>query len=327
MIRSAAIAGTGVSVPAKIITNDDLSRMVETSDEWIMTRTGIKERRVVEDGQAASDLGFEASASALKSAGMSAGDIDLIIAATMTPDKLCPSTACIIQEKLGAGKAAAVDIGAACSGFVYGLSLGRGAIVSGEARNVLLVATEALSRFIDWSDRASCVLFGDAAGAVVLKPSYNGHGVLATMLGADGGGKNLIEIPAGGSREPASRETVEGKRHFLRLSGQEVFKVGVRTMVQALEDVLRKAGVSKDDLALLVPHQANRRILDSVADGIGLPAEKLFLNLEKYGNTSAASVPVALHEARAQGRIKPGDLVATVSFGAGLTWGASVIRW
>lgn len=327
MIRSAAVLGTGICVPPKVLTNHDLSQMVATSDEWITTRTGIKERHVVENGQATSDLAAEAAKGALREAGLAPDAVDLILLATLSPDMLCPSTACLVQERIGAKRAAAADIAAACSGFVYGLSLARGAIVSGEAETVLLIGAEVTSKFVDWKDRATCVLFGDAAGAVVLRGSYNGRGVLGTLLGADGAGANYIELPGGGSRNPAAAATVEGGMHYLKLKGQDVFKAGVRTMSQAVQDVLAKCGLKQEEIALLIPHQANRRIIDAVADSLGFPGEKVFMNLDKYGNTSAATIPLALHEAVAQGRVKPGDLICTVAFGGGLTWGAAVIRW
>lgn len=327
MIRAAAIAGVGMAVPEKILTNADLEKMVETSNDWIVSRTGIKERHIVAEGQATSDLGAEAGRAALQAAGLDAAELDLVLVATLTPDMLCPSTACLVQAKLGAKKAAAMDLSAACSGFVYGLSVARGAIVSGEARNVLLVGAEVTSRFVDWTDRGTCVLFGDAAGAAVLTPSFNGRGVLGTILGADGNGASLIEVPAGGSRMPASAETVAGKHHVLRLKGQDVFKQGVRTMTQAVTDILARCGVKQEEVALLVPHQANARILTAVAEALSFPMEKVVMNLAKYGNTSAATIPVALYEAEAEGRLKKGDLVCTVAFGGGLTWGAALIRW
>ncbi len=327
MIRAAQIAGMGMAVPERVMTNADLEKMVETSNDWIVSRTGIKERRIVADGQATSDLAAAAAASALKAASVDASEIDLVVVATLSPDMLCPSTACLVQHKVGAKKAAAMDLAAACSGFVYGLSVARGAIVSGEAKNVLLIGAEVTSRFVDWTDRGTCVLFGDAAGAAVLTPSFNGRGVLGTILGADGGGASLIELPGGGSRFPASKETVEGKQHTLRLKGQDVFKQGVRTMTQAVTDILARCGVKQEEIALLVPHQANARILTAVAQALNFPMEKVVMNLEKYGNTSAATIPVALYEAEQEGRLKKGDLVCTVAFGGGLTWGAALIRW
>ncbi len=327
MPATAAIVGTGMAVPARILTNADLARMVDTNDEWIVSRTGIHERHVVADGQATSDLGAEAAAAALAHAGVAADEVDLVILATLSPDMLCPSTACLVQHKIGAKRAAALDIAAACSGFVYGLSLARGAIASGEAETVLLIGAEVTSRFVDWKDRATCVLFGDAAGAALLRPSAGGRGVLATVLGADGGGASLIEVSGGGSRHPASAESIAAGRHFLKLKGPDVFKAGVRSMSQAVTDVLAKCGLAQEDVALLIPHQANRRIIDAVADSLKFPKERMFVNLDKYGNTSAATIPVALHEAVGQGRVKRGDLIVTVAFGGGLTWGAAAIRW
>ncbi len=327
MIRSAAILGTGMAIPPRVLTNADLAKLVDTNDEWIVQRTGIRERHIVENGQATSDLAALAGRQALERAGVSPEAVDLILLATLSPDMLCPSTACLVQAALGARNAAAVDLEAACSGFVYGLSLARGAIVSGEAKTVLLIGAEVTSRFVDWTDRTTCVLFGDAAGAAVLGPSANGRGVLGTVLGADGNGASLIDVPAGGSREPASAETVAAKRHVLRLKGGDVFKSGVRSMTQAVADVLKKCGLAKEEIALLVPHQANSRIIGAVAEAAGFPLEKVFQNLDRYGNTSAATIPVALHEAEVQGRIKPGDLVCCVAFGGGLTWGAAIIRW
>jgi 3-oxoacyl-[acyl-carrier-protein] synthase-3 len=325
--RNAAIVSTGMYVPDRIMTNADLEKLVKTSNEWIVTRTGIRERRIAAPEQATSDLAAEAGKRALERAGLKPGDLDLIIVASLSPDFLTPSSACVMQAKIGAKGVAALDISAACSGFVYGLSLARGAIVSGEAETVLLVGAEVTSKFMDWNDRANCVLFGDAAGAVVLQPSNDGRGILGTTLGADGSMAPLIAIEAGGSRHPASAETVENKMHALRVRGGEVFKAGVQTMAQSVRDVLAKCGLAMNDLALLIPHQANQRILTAVAKSLDLSMEKVFMNLEKYGNTSAATIPVALYEAAEQGRLKPGDLACVVAFGGGITWGAAVIRW
>lgn len=327
MTRNAAIVSTGMYVPDRIMTNADLEKLVKTSNEWIVTRTGIRERRIAAPEQATSDLAAEAGKRALERAGLKPGDLDLIIVASLSPDFLTPSSACVMQAKIGAKGVAALDISAACSGFVYGLSLARGAIVSGEAETVLLVGAEVTSKFMDWNDRANCVLFGDAAGAVVLQPSNDGRGILGTTLGADGSMAPLIAIEAGGSRHPASAETVENKMHALRVRGGEVFKAGVQTMAQSVRDVLAKCGLAMNDLALLIPHQANQRILTAVAKSLDLSMEKVFMNLEKYGNTSAATIPVALYEAAEQGRLKPGDLACVVAFGGGITWGAAVIRW
>ena len=327
MTRSAAIIGTGMAIPSKVLTNDDMAKIVDTSDEWIRTRTGIRERRIVSDGVNTSDLGAEAALQALKNAGVAPEEVDLIILATLSPDMPCPATACLVQNKIGAKKAAAMDISAACSGFIYRLSLARGAIVSGEAETVLLIGAEVTSRFMDWTDRATCVLFGDAAGAVVMRPSYDGRGILGTILGADGAGADLIAIAGGGTRHPASAETVAKKMHTLKVQGQGVFKAGVRSMSEATKAILAKCGVSKDDIALLIPHQANKRIIDAIVESVGFNPEKVFINVDRYGNTSAATIPVALHEALQQGRVKRGDLVAMVAFGGGLTWGSALMRW
>jgi len=327
LINTARIVGTGMAAPDRILTNVELSTLVDTSDEWIFSRTGIRERRIIADGQNVSDLGLIAAQEALAQAGLKPEDIDLIIFATMSPDQISPSTACILQHKLGAKRAAAVDISAACTGFMYGMSMARGAIVSGEAQTVLLVGGEAMSRFVDWTDRTTCVLFGDAAGAVVLRPSSSGQGVLSTVLGADGSNAGLLGYPAGGSTLPASHETVDGRQHYMKMNGAEIYKNGVRKMTRAVKDALAKCGASANDLSLFIPHQANKRIIDGVVEALGMDYSKVFLNVEKYGNTSAASIPVALHEAVMAGRVKKGDLIGMVSFGGGLTWGSAVVRW
>lgn len=321
------IVGTGMCVPPKVVTNSDLARMVETSDEWIISRTGIRERRVVHESQASSDIGAVAATEALQRASLGAEDVDLIILATLSPDMLCPSTACIVQERIGAKRAAAFDISAACSGFIYGLSVARGAIVSGEASTVLVIGAEVTSKFVDWKDRGTCILFGDGAGAAVVRASADGRGILGTVLGSDGGKAWMIDIPGGGSRMPASEASVAGRQHFLRVKGQDVFKAGVRAMTKTVREVLKKCDVSQDEVSLFIPHQANRRIVEAIVDALDFPMERVFLNLEKYGNTSAASIPMAMHEAVLAGRLKPGDVVCAVTFGSGLTWGAAVIRW
>ena len=327
MINTARIVGTGMAAPDRILTNVELSTLVDTSDEWIFSRTGIRERRIIAEGQNVSDLGLIAAQEALTRAAIKPEEIDLIIFATMSPDQISPSTACILQHKLGAKCAAAVDISAACSGFMYGMSLARSSIVSGEAQTVLLVGGEAMSRFVDWTDRTTCVLFGDAAGAVVLRPSSSGQGVLSTVLGADGSNSGLLGYPAGGSALPASHATVDGRQHYMKMNGAEIYKNGVRKMTRAVKDALAKCGASANDLSLFIPHQANKRIIDGVVEALGVDYSKVFLNVEKYGNTSAASIPVALHEAVLAGRVKIGDLIGMVSFGGGLTWGSAVVRW
>ncbi|MDD2401137.1 MAG: ketoacyl-ACP synthase III [Clostridia bacterium] len=326
-LRSVGIVGLGSWLPEEIITNADLSRVVDTSDEWIKTRTGISERRKAAITEAASDLGTKAAQKALEDAGISAEEIDLIIVATVTPDMFLPSTSCIIQKNLGASKAAAFDLSAACSGFLYALAAGSQFIATGLYKTVLVVASEVLTKIINWEDRDTCVLFGDGAGAAILKPVEEGFGFLSFHLGADGTGGDYLQIPAGGSRKPASEETIKNKEHYMTMNGKEVFKFAVKIMGNASLEALEKAGLSKNDVDFFVPHQANTRIIDSAMKRLGLSSEKVYINLDKYGNMSGASIPVALDEAVKGGLIKHGDIVVLVGFGAGLTWGASVIKW
>lgn len=301
--------------------------MVDTNDEWIVTRTGIRERRIAAAEEATSDLAFHASERALAAAGIAAEDLDLIVVATITPDSAFPSTACLLQDKLGASKAAAFDLSAACSGFIYGLATASGMIASGMYRHVLVVGAECLSRITDYTDRNTCILFGDGAGAVVLGPVENGRGFRSFELGANGAGGDLLKVCGGGSRMPASAESVADKQHFIRMEGREVFKFAVRIMGNAAEEALRKAGLEKSDIDLLVPHQANIRIIESALHRLDLPEEKCMVNLDKYGNVSAASIPLALAEAVEENRLKEGDCLVLVGFGGGLTWGASVLVW
>jgi 3-oxoacyl-[acyl-carrier-protein] synthase-3 len=310
-----------------VLSNRDLERMVDTTDEWISARTGILERHIAENGVPSSDLAAEASRPALAEAGISPLDIELIIVATVTPDRLFPSTACSLQEKLGASNAAAFDLSAACSGFIYGLTLAKGLIATSVADVVLVVGVETLSKLVDWTDRNTCVLFGDGAGAAVVAPGDSEKGILATSMGSDGRLGSLLELPGGGSLNPASEETLQNRLHFIKMKGNEVFKNAVRAMGNVAEDALAKAGIRAEDVDLLIPHQANLRIIEATAKRLGVPMEKVFVNVHKYGNTSAASIPMALHEARKEGRVKDGDIVELVSFGAGFTWGAAVIRW
>ena len=326
-LRPVGILGTGKYVPEKILTNSDLEKMVDTNDEWIVSRTGIKERHIAASDQATSDLAYEAAIKALESAGMKAEELDLIIVATVTPDSMFPSTACILQDKLGAKKAAAFDLSAACSGFVYSLATATNFIKTGMYNNALIIGADCLSRITDYTDRNTCVLFGDGAGAVVIGEVPQGRGFLSFDLGAEGAGGHLLTIAAGGSREPASCDTVSAKRHFIQMSGSEVFKFAVRIMGSATEAVLAKAGKTKEDIDLFVPHQANIRIIQSAMNRLDLPPEKVIINVDKYANTSAASIPLALVEAAEQGRMKEGDTVLMVGFGGGLTWGASVLVW
>ena len=322
----AGILGTGAYVPEQVLTNFDLERRMNTSDEWIRTRTGIRERRIAREDQAASDLAFPAAEEALRVARIAAADLDGILVATTTPDHVFPSTAALLQRRLGAWNAWAFDMSAACSGFIYGLAVAASFVESGRARYVLVVGAEVLSRITDWEDRTTAVLFGDGAGAAVVGPVAEG-GFLSFVLGADGGGADLLVLPAGGSRLPASHRTVEERQHFLKMNGREVFKFAVRIMAEASEEALRRAGLTKDDLDLLVPHQANLRIIDAAQERFQLSPEKVVVNLDRYGNMSAASTPVALHEAYRAGRLSPGNVVLLVAFGGGLTWAATVLLW
>ncbi|MCR8641787.1 ketoacyl-ACP synthase III [Paenibacillus sp. N1-5-1-14] len=321
------ILGTGKYVPERVLTNQELESMVETNDEWIVSRTGIRERRIAAPDQATSDLAYIAAQEALKNAGIGPEDLDLIVVATITPDMSFPSTSCILQTKLGAKKAAAFDISAACSGFIYGLANASNFIATGTYKYALVIGAECLSKITDYEDRNTCILFGDGAGAVVLGPTTEGRGFQSFELGADGSGGELLKIEGGGSRFPSSIETVNGKKHYIYMAGSEVFKFAVRIMGNAAEEALRKAGKTKEDIDLLVPHQANTRIIHSALNRLNLTEDKCMMNLDKYGNMSAASIPVALAEAVESGRIQEGNCIVLVGFGGGLTWGASVINW
>ncbi len=327
MRRGSTIAGIGRSVPPRIVTNHEISKTVDTTDEWIVARTGIRERRVVADGVSTSDLAVEAAQEALRNAGVAADAVDLVIVGTASPDMLFPATACLVQNRIGATRAGAFDASAACSSWAYGVAMGHAAIASGTANTVLVIGAEALSRIIDWTDRGTSVLFGDAAAAVVLRPCSPDGGFLGFHLGSDGAGASWISVPGGGSRRPASHESVDAGDHFLKMNGREVFKFAVRVIPRAIEQVVATAGLSIGDIDCFIPHQANVRIIQAAAERLGQPMERFFVNVEQYGNTSSASVPVALYEAAEQGRIRPGSLVVFVAFGAGLTWGAAAIRW
>jgi len=326
-LQSVGIIGTGSYLPDQIITNKDLEKQVDTSDEWIVTRTGISERRKAESNMATSDMGTIAAERALKAAGLTPEEIDLIIVATVTPDMMFPATACLIQNKIGAYNAAAFDLNTACTGFIYGAVVGSQFIASGAYKHVLVIGAETLSRILDPEDRNTVILFGDGAGAAVLGPVEEGSGLLAFDLGADGSGGDLLYIEAGGSRLPASKETVEKRQHFIRMLGNEVFKFAVRIMNETTLKSLAKVGLTRKDIDYLVPHQANIRIIDSAVKRLKLPTEKIYVNLDKCGNMSGASVPVALDEALRKGKINKGDTVVLVGFGAGLTYGSCVIRW
>lgn len=326
-IRRARIAGTGSYVPERILTNADLERMVDTSDAWITERTGIKERRIADPGVPSSALAEQAARAAMEDAGVTAADLDAIVVATVTPDRFFPSTACTLQDKLGARRAFCFDIAAACSGFVYGLEVCRGFIGSGTADTLLLIGVESLTKITDWTDRSTCVLFGDGAGAAIVRPGVEEDaGILSVTLGSDGSMGDMLEMPGGGSLRPISQEVVDQRLQFLKMRGNEVFKVGVRGMEQACVEALERAGHTVDEVDLLVPHQANLRMIEALARRLRLPPEKLFINIHKYGNTSSASVPIALDEARREGRAKAGSLVVMVAFGGGLTWGAAAVR-
>ena len=325
--RGATITGTGMYVPDRVLTNQDFERMVDTSDEWIRERTGILERRIGAPEQASSDLSLIAAQRALAMAGLEATDIDQIIVATTTPDRILPSCACTLQAKLGAVNAAAFDVFAACTGFIYGLGVARGLIGTGIANNILLIGVEMLSRIVDYTDRNTCVLFGDGAGAAVLQPCDPGEGILAVSMHSDGVLGDLLEVPAGGSKTPASAETVRAKDHFIKMRGRELFRVAVRGMEVSLRHALEQAELTPADLDLVTPHQANKRIIDATRERLGVPADKVVLNIERYGNTSSASIPISLDEVVRAGRLKPGDHVGFVAFGGGATWGATVSRW
>ena len=322
----AGITGVGFYVPEKILTNRDLEKMVETSDEWILTRTGISERHIAEKGSGTSDLSAKAALAALKNAGTKPEEIDLIIAATTTPDMPLPSCACFIQQKIGAVNAAAFDLGAACAGFVYALITAEQFIVNGTYKTVLVVGADMISSYIDWTDRSTCVLFGDGAGAVVLKEVKSG-GILSSVLGSDGRYAELLKVCGGGSKFPATEETVKAKNHYLQMTGSEVFKLAVRGMSDAVNKALAKAGVDKKEISCFIPHQANQRIIDAVGERLEVPKEKVFVNLQKYGNTSAASCVIALCEAIEQGKVKKKDKIVFATFGSGLVWGAAVLEW
>jgi 3-oxoacyl-[acyl-carrier-protein] synthase-3 len=316
-----------MAVPDRVLDNEELSTMVDTSDEWIRQRTGIVERRIAAEGETTSTLSLSAAQAALEVADLDPARLDLIIVATVTPDHAFPATACLVQDALGAGKAAAFDLSAGCTGFVYGLSLAADLLMVGSYDHALVIGAETLSRIVDWSDRSTCVLFGDGAGAVVLQANGVPGGVLSSALGADGSGGEVLILPAGGSALPTSIETVAARQHFARMQGRQVFRFATRALPEAARLALDRADLSVEDVRLFVPHQANDRILQSAAKGLGVPEERMFSNLSRYGNTSSASIPMALCEVIEEGLVEWGDLVVCVGFGAGLTWGATTIRW
>lgn len=321
------IVGTGSCVPKKVLTNRDLEKMVETSDDWIRSRTGITERRIADKTEAASDLAYHAAREALSTAGLSSRHLDVIIVGTISSDMLMPTTACLLQKRLGARRVGSFDVAAACSGFLYGLAVADGLIRSGQAKTALVAGVDILSRFTNYSDRNTCILFGDAAGAAVLTASQGKKGILSTHLFSTGTGWENLHIPAGGSRHPASPETVRNKMHMIRMEGKEVFKIAVRAMEEAAVTALRANFVTSGDVSLFIPHQANLRIIRSTASKLSFPMDRVFINVERYGNTSAASIPLAMDEALRMGRISPGDLVLMASFGGAFTWASSLVKW
>ncbi len=324
---NAGITGTGHALPEEVITNADLEKMVDTSDEWISTRTGIKERRKARPDEYTSTLATRAARQAMEMAGVEAKDLDVIICATVCPDMALPATACIIQSLLGAKRAAAFDMAAACSGFIYGLTLAEGMIKAGRAHTILLIGAELLTRYVDYTDRSTCVIFGDGAGAAIIQPVEDGRGLLAARIQSDGDYVDYLYTPGGGTRYPASIETVTNRLHYIKMRGNELFKVAVRSMEEISRQVLDDLRMSPNDVDLFIPHQANQRITEAVAERLGLPLEKVYSNIHRVGNTSSASIPIALDECVRAGRVKPGDLLMMASFGAGVTFGAAVLRW
>ena len=320
------ILATGISLPDKTLSNADLERIVETSDEWILTRTGIRERRITEANVATSDLGAAAGKMALDNAGLDATEVDLILVATATGDHLFPSTACIVQDKLGAVNATAFDISAACSGFLYSLTVAHSLLCSGVCRNALIIGAEALSKITDYEDRSTCVLFGDGAGAMIVELGTDGNGVFASHLGSDGRFSGLLHLPAGGSRQPASMDTVKQHQHFIKMNGNELFKVAVRSMEDAARETLKRAGLETSQVDMLIPHQANIRIINSLAKRLGIEKERVYVNIERFGNTSAASIPIAYHEASTNNVCKKDSNILLVAFGGGITWGGVLLR-
>ncbi len=323
----ARIVSTGAYVPEKILSNSDLEKIVETTDEWITERTGIKERHIASSKEACSDLAYNASKEALKTAGLKGKDLDLLIVATVTADMPLPATACILQDRLGAHNAAAFDLNAACSGFLFALATAEAYITTGMYKRVLVAGAEVLSRATDWEDRSTCVLFGDGAGAAILEPAEGEEGIISIKLYSDGSKGDLLEVPGGGSRVPCSAESVKEGLHFIKMKGNETFKFAVKTLEGLVTGMLEENGLRSSDLALLIPHQANLRIIKATAERIGLPLEKVLVNIHKYGNTSAASIPIALDEAVRGGKIKNGDYVLLEAFGGGLTWASALLKW
>lgn len=323
----ASITGIGSFLPKKILTNADLVKMLDTTDEWITKRTGIKERRIVENGAATSDLAIEASLRALDDAKVLPSEVDLIITSTITPDCLFPSTSCFIQEKIGAHNAGAFDILAACAGFIYALSIAKNFIISGSTKTVLVVGAECLSKITDYTDRSTCILFGDGAGAAIVQRSNGKREIITTHLFADGRQADILTLPAGGSKLPTSHETVDSRSHYIQLKGKEVFKIAVNNMIDVIIKTVSENNMKIEDIDLIVPHQSNIRIIEAAMEKLNLPKEKAFINIDRYGNTSSASIPIAIDEIEKAKMLKPGNTVLLVAFGGGLTWSSSIIKW
>lgn len=325
-MKRATIRGWGMYVPEQIMTNHDIEKIIDTSDAWITSRTGIKERRIAAPDESTSSMAIKAARMALSRAGLTPDDIDLVLVGTATPDYQFPATGCLVQNALGI-RGGACDLEAGCTSFMYALSMASAAVASGMHRNVLVIGSEALSRILDWTDRATCVLFGDGAGAVVVSEASWADFDPQYILGSDGSGGSALYLPAGGARQPATEETVRNRMHYVRMAGPEVFRFATRVVAEATNQVLAKTGLTVDDIDLFIPHQANTRIIEAAVRRLGIPAGKVFVNIDRYGNTSSASIPIALCEAEEQGRLQPGDTVIMVGFGAGLTWGAGAIQW
>ena len=327
MPRYAHVTGWGMAVPEKVLTNLDLSKMVETNDDWIVERTGIRERHIANDHETTASLATDAAIKALEKANLDPTNVDLIIVSTSSPEHIFPATACLVQDRIGAVKAGAFDLSAACTGFIYALNVAAQAIQTGSAENALVIGSETLSRLVNWKDRNTCILFGDGAGAFVLQASNNPGGVLSAVMRSDGSGGDLLSLPAGGSRLPASAATVADGQHYIHMNGREVFRFATRVMSQATQEAVQKANLKMDDIKVIIPHQANQRIIEAAARQLNLPMERVMVNVGSYGNTSTASIPIATCEAIEKGRLLAGDRVVFVGFGAGLTWGAAVIEW
>lgn len=323
----AHITGWGMSVPSRVLTNAELEKMVDTNDEWIQSRTGIRQRHIVNEDETTATLARDAALNALRVANLNPADIELIIVSTSTPEHIFPATACLVQDQIGAVHAGAFDLSAACTGFIYALNMATQAIRSGSLQNALVIGSETLSRFVNWEDRNTCVLFGDGAGAFVLQASEEPGGVLSAVMRSDGSGGDLLSIPAGGSQMPATAETIVNKQHTIHMNGREVYRFATRVMAQASRDAVSAANLEIDDVSIVIPHQANLRIIEAAMRSLEIPLDRCFINLERYGNTSTASIPIAACEAFQQGRLKAGDNTVFVGFGAGLTWGAVMVRW